>query len=486
MTIISRIMKKLYWFILKSYLGPLVMTFFIAVFILLMQFLWKYIDDLVGKGLEWFIIAKLLFFASSTFVPYALPLAILLSSLMMFGNLGEHYELVAMKSAGISLSRIMRPLIIVSILISLLGFYFSNVILPAANLKFLSLLFDIREKKLAFNIKEGVFYNGIDGYVIRVGKKDPDGNTIHDVMIYDHTKHEGNVSVTIAKWGKMELTPDKRFLIFRLYEGTNYEERVDLRNSAITHPFQHTKFSEQYQQFDLSTFQLTRTDEKLFKNNYEMMNTGQLKKSIDSIHKNTLEEQKDFGKLFIHNYYFLSAADTSKKQIKGLVGKPLKDLYTGLSSDDRSRIIESAKNAAFNVSDNLKVNEENLYQKEKNLHRYEVALHKKFTFSIACFLLFFIGAPLGAIIRKGGLGLPAVISTVFFILFWILSITGEKYAIEGVLPAYQGMWIAPVVLLPIGIFLTYKATIDASLLDVDAWIKFFKKLKSLVIKKKHA
>jgi lipopolysaccharide export system permease protein len=478
-------MKKLYWFILKSYLGPLVMTFFIALFILLMQFLWKYIDDLVGKGLEWYVIAKLLFFASSTFVPYALPLAILLSSLMMFGNLGEHYELVAMKSAGISLSRIMKPLIVVSILISLLGFYFSNVVLPTANLKFLSLLFDIREKKLAFNIKEGVFYNGIDGYVIRVGKKDPDGNTIRDVMIYDHTKHQGDVSLTVAKWGKMELTPDKRFLIFRLYNGTNYEERIDLRNSNSTHPFQYTKFSEQYQQFDLSTFQLTRTDEKLFKNNYEMLNTSQLRKSIDSIQKETLKEQINFGKQFIHNYYFLASTDTSKKTVKNVSGyKPPKDLFAGFTPADRSRITESAKNAAFSVSENLKANSETFYGKEKNLHRYQVAFHKKFTFSIACFLLFFIGAPLGAIIRKGGLGLPAVISTIFFILFWILSITGEKYAIEGVLPAYQGMWIAPMVLLPIGVFLTYKATIDASLLDMDAWFKFFMNLKSLAKKKR--
>ncbi|TRZ73406.1 MAG: YjgP/YjgQ family permease [Bacteroidetes bacterium] len=478
-------MKKLYWFILKSYLGPLVMTFFIAIFILLMQFLWKYIDDLVGKGLEWYIIAKLLFFASSTFVPYALPLSILLSSLMMFGNLGEHYELVAMKSAGISLNRIMRPLIIVSILISLLGFYFSNVVLPTANLKFLSLLFDIREKKLAFNIKEGVFYSGINGYVIRVGKKDPDGNTIRDVMIYDHTKHLGNVSLTIAQWGKMELSPDKRFLIFRLYNGTNYEERTDLRNANSTHPFQSTRFSEQYQQFDLSTFQLTRTDEKLFKNNYEMLNTGQLRKSIDSIQKETLEEQKNFGKLFIHNYYFLAATDTIKKPVKVVSGsKPPKNLLASFNPADRNRIIESAKNAAFGVNANLKANSDNFYGKEKSLHRYQIALHKKFTFSIACFLLFFIGAPLGAIIRKGGLGLPAVISTIFFILFWILSITGEKYAVEGVLPAYQGLWIAPMVLLPIGIFLTYKATVDASLLDVDAWIKFFMKLQSLVKKKR--
>jgi lipopolysaccharide export system permease protein len=404
---------------------------------------------------------------------------------MMFGNLGEHYELVAMKSAGISLNRIMKPLIIVSILISLLGFYFSNVVLPTANLKFLSLLFDIREKKLAFNIKEGVFYNGIDGYVIRVGKKDPDGNTIRDVMIYDHTKHLGNVSLTVAQWGKMELTPDKRFLIFRLYNGTNYEERTDLRNANNTHPFQSTRFSEQYQQFDLSTFQLTRTDEKLFKNNYEMLNTSQLRKSIDSIQKETLEEQKNFGKLFIHNYYFLAATDTLKNPVKDVSGqKPPKDLLTSFTPAERNKIIESAKNAAFGVNENLKANSENFYGKEKLLHRYQIALHKKFTFSIACFLLFFIGAPLGAIIRKGGLGLPAVISTIFFILFWILSITGEKYAVEGVLPAYQGMWIAPMVLLPIGIFLTYKATVDASLLDVDAWIKLFMNLQSLVKKKR--
>jgi lipopolysaccharide export system permease protein len=484
-TVISRSMKKLYWFILKSYLGPLVMTFFIAIFILLMQFLWKYIDDLVGKGLEWYIIAKLMFFASSTFVPYALPLAILLSSLMTFGNLGEHYELVAMKSAGISLNKIMRPLIIVSILISLLGFYFSNVILPTANLKFLSLLFDIREKKLAFNIKEGVFYNGIDGYVIRVGKKDPDGNTIREVMIYDHSKHLGNVSLTVAKWGKMELTPDKRFLIFRLYDGTNYEERTDLRNAGITHPFQSTRFSEQSQQFDLSTFQLTRTDEKLFKNNYEMLNTNQLRKSIDSIRKEALEEQKNFRKSFIHNYYFLAGTDTVKKPVKIVpASKPPGDLLATFTPSDRNRIIESAKNAAFSVSGNLKGNAENYYQKEKSLHHYQIALHKKFTFSIACFLLFFIGAPLGAIIRKGGLGLPAVISTIFFVLFWILSITGEKYAVEGVLPAWQGLWIAPLVLLPIGVFLTHKATVDASLLDVDAWIKILTNLQSLVKKKR--
>ncbi|MFZ4564085.1 MAG: LptF/LptG family permease, partial [Bacteroidales bacterium] len=307
-------MKKLDLFILKSYLGPLVMTFFIALFILLMQFVWKYIDDLVGKGIEWYIIVKLLFFFSSTFVPLALPLAILLSSLMTFGNLGEHYELVTMKAAGISLSRIMRPLIVVSILISGLAFYYSNVILPMANLKSFSLLWDVREKKLAFNLKEGVFYDGIEGFVIRIGKKEKDGNTIRDVMVYDHTKRMGNVSLTTAEWGKMELSPDKRFLIFHLYNGINYEERIDLRYNEVSRPFQRTKFTEQYQKFDLSAFQLTRTDESLFKKNYEMQNINQLTYSIDSIKTQLAGDQENYQRHFISSMPYYVNLDTKVKK----------------------------------------------------------------------------------------------------------------------------------------------------------------------------
>jgi lipopolysaccharide export system permease protein len=479
-------MKKLDLFILKSYLGPLFMTFFIAVFILLMQFLWKYIDDLVGKGLEWYIILKLLFFASTTVVPMALPLAILLSSLMTFGNFGEHYELVTMKAAGISLFRIMRPLIFVSVLISVFAFYFSDVILPKANLKFLSLLFDIREKKLAFNLREGVFYNGIDGFVIRVGKKDADGNTIRDVMVYDHTKHMGNVSMTIAEWGRMELSSDKRFLVFRLYNGSNYEERIDLHRNEITRPFQRTRFSEQYQMFDLSGLQLTRTDENLFKKNYEMQNIRQLRFSIDSIGTDLNRQKKIERDNMVNNFVVLSGRDTMTNAFKR---KPANNpsshknrrflassVINSFNPEDRSSIIAAAANTANSVKENASVAGENFAILQKLIYKHQIVYHKKFTFSIACFLLFFIGAPLGAIIRKGGLGMPAIISTLFFILYWIISFIGEKYAAEGVLPVWQGMWIASVILLPIGIFLTRKATNDASLLDVDSWIKFFQKL----------
>ncbi|MEI7895463.1 MAG: LptF/LptG family permease [bacterium] len=469
-------MKKLDLFLLKSYLGPLVMTFFISLFILLMQFVWKYIDDMVGKGLEWYIILKLLFYFSATFVPLALPLAILLSSLMTFGNLGEHYELVTMKAAGISLSRIMRPLIVVSICISALAFYYSNVILPIANLKSLSLLYDIREKKLAFNIKEGVFYPGIEGFVIRVGKKEKDGNTIRDVMVYDHTKHLGNISLTTAEWGKMELSPDKKFLVFRLYNGTNYEERIDIRNNEISRPFQRTDFSQQYQMFDLSAFQLTRTDESLFKKNYEMQNINQLSKSIDSIRSQLMEDVKAYEAGFVKNHQRYTKAGKEKTKTGKTPEKFNPSVIYNFKAENRGKLMETAINGAKSMKENVVTNRESIYNKSKLVYKHQVVYHKKFAFSIACFLLFFIGAPLGAIIRKGGLGMPAVISTLFFILFWVISFVGEKYAIEGEVPPWQGIWFASAVLMPIGIFLTVKATNDASLFDADAWLNVLKKI----------
>jgi lipopolysaccharide export system permease protein len=452
------------------------MTFFIALFILLMQFVWKYIDDLVGKGLEWYIIAKLLFYASSTFVPLALPLAILLSSLMMFGNLGEHYELVTMKAAGISLSRIMRPLIFVSILISGMAFYFSNVVLPLANLKFLSLLYDVREKKLAFNLKEGMFYNGIEGFVIRVEKKEKDGNSIRGIMIYDHTKRQGNISLTTAERGKMELSPDKKFLVFRLFNGTNYEERIDLRSYESNRPFQRTAFKEQYQTFDLSAFQLTRTDENLFKKNYEMQNITQLVQSIDSISSQLAEDRKNHQQGYVASLQFYSLLDTNFHKELDSANTFNPSVIFNFPPDNRLKILETARNASIALRQLLENNRDMLNTKSKLIRKHLIVYHKKFSFSIACFLLFFIGAPLGAIIRKGGLGMPAVISTLFFILFWVISFVGEKYAVEGEVAPWQGIWFASAVLLPIGIFLTYKATNDASLFDIDTWERTIRKI----------
>jgi lipopolysaccharide export system permease protein len=457
-------------------LGPLVMTFFIALFILLMQFLWKYIDDLVGKGLEWYIITELLFYASSTFVPLALPLAILLSSLMTFGNLGENYELVAMKAAGISLRRVMMPLMIMSILISMIAFYFSNNVLPVANLKFKSLLYDVRQQKLALDIKEGIFYNDIEGFVIRVGKKEKDEKTIRDVLIYDHREKKGNVNVTLADSGMMVLAPDGRSLSFILYDGYNYTEKTDQRNYRENIPFQRTKFKENYKNFNLVDFEMTRTNEDLFKSNYSMLNLSQLKVAEDSLIIGINSRKNELPMQIFRSFTFYSSIDSA-----GLAEyEPEKPYAVNVIEDynreDAIEVVEDALQRARRLRESIGYFQSELKSRSEMIYKHQAEWHRKFTLSVACFVLFFVGAPLGAIIRKGGLGMPVVVSVLFFVLFHIISITGEKSVKSGFIDANIGMWIAPVVLFPLGLFLTFKATTDSPLLDADAWVNMFKKI----------
>lgn len=465
-------MRKLHILVIRSYLGPLVMTFFIALFILLMQFLWKYIDDLVGKGLEWYIIAELLFYASSTFVPLALPLAVLLSSIMTFGNLGEHYELVAMKASGISLRKIMSPLIVVSVAISVFAFLFSNNVLPVANLKFKSLLYDVRQQKLALNIKEGVFYNGIENFVIRVGQKDPDGQTIHDVMIYNHSDQLGNTRLTTAQSGKMRMTADQHYLQFTLFDGIDYQEKTDQRSYRKTRPFQITHFGETVRYFDLGSFALNRTDEVFFKSNYQMMNMSQLQYTLDSLQRDLQKRYTDFPGMVASRSYHLSRCDTIMSVSKTLPGQ----LITKANQADKKRIIEEAIAQATANREFVFNSKEDWKSREETLYKHQIAWHQKLSLSFACLVFFFIGAPLGAIIRKGGLGLPVVISTLLFITYHIISITFEKYTRAGLLPAWQGMWIASMILLPVGVFLTRKATLDSPLLDMESWNRFMKNI----------
>ncbi|MCB9023412.1 MAG: LptF/LptG family permease [Lentimicrobiaceae bacterium] len=467
-------MKRLYLLILRSYLGPLILTFFIALFILVMQFLWKYIDDLVGKGLPWYVVGQLLFYASTTFVPLALPLAILLSSLMTFGNLGERYELVAVKSAGISLSTFMRPLVVLSILISVFAFFFSNNVLPVTNLKFKSILYDVRQQKLALNIREGIFYNGIDGYVMRINKKEEDGITIRDVMIYDHSSRMGNTTVTKAESGTMIQSPDGNFLELTLYNGYNYDEKTDRRND-LKRPFQRTWFAEQYRKFDLSQFKMMRTNEELFRNHYQMLNLRQLTKSEDSL-KNEINSRRD-GLLRSTelSYYFNTQIDSGRIQIPEKETKVNNRIpaMQGMNKEELQQAHESALNAAKNARNNVEFSKNDLKERTVLVHKHEVEWHRKFTLSIACLVLFFIGAPLGAIIRKGGLGLPLVISIVFFVIYHVISMTGEKSVKAGQMDPVIGMWLSSAVLLPLGVILTLKATTDSPLFDPDIWKRFF-------------
>jgi len=478
-------MQKVDTLVLKTYAGPLLLTFFISLFILLMQFLWKYIDDLVGKGLEWYIIAELLFYASSTFVPLALPLAILLSSLMTFGSLGEYYELVAMKSAGISLRSIMRSLIILSIVISGFAFYFSNNILPVANLKFKSLLYDVRKKKLAVNIKEGIFYNDLEDYVIRVARKGKDGNTIYDVLIYNHTAQKGNIDVTVADSGLMQSTPDGKYLLFTLYNGYNYQDKVDSKNARIDNPFQRTYFNTQVRKFDLSAFELNRTNEELFKNNYQMLTIRQLNYYIDSLGKSLNGRREHLSKNFDKNYKLITLLDSSWQS------SPVSDslMEAGLiekyEKDQRAKIVSSALSSARNIKKSLEYHVQSLKSSEEYFLKHKIVWHRKFTLSFACLILFFIGAPLGAIIRKGGLGLPAVMSVFLFILYHIISMIGEKSALTGAMSVPAGMWLSSFILLPMGIFLTFKATTDSPLMDLEVWNKVFNRVNFVKFYKKY-
>lgn len=480
-------MKKLHKYMLRSFLGPFVFTFFVALFVLLLQFLWKYLDDLVGKGLEWHIIARLMFYASSTFVPLALPLAILLSSLMTFGNLGENYELVAIKSAGISLRKAMMPLIVLSVFLSVGAFLFSNYVLPVANLKFGSLLYDVRQKKLAFNLNEGIFNYGLDNFVIYVGKKDKDNKTIYNVKIYDHSARQGNAKVVTAEKGIVELSPDQTKVIFTLFDGSRYSEITDQRNYRVTRPFEVLHFKKFIRTFDLSQFQMNHTNEDLFRSHYSMQNIKQLNHSIDSLSRLREKRLDYFKKRFLAQYPLLTKVDTISDNTKQ---KPVADtarvdtiapyhltypLPGNFVPDMQVQVIETAQKQARNARDNIIFYKDELLAKKERIIRHEVVWHQKFTLSIACLIFFFIGAPLGAIIRKGGLGFPVVVSVLFFVLYYIISISGEKAAKTGEWNIILGMWMSTFVIMPLGFFLTYKATTDAPLLDYESWKKFFDK-----------
>jgi lipopolysaccharide export system permease protein len=440
-----------------------------------MLFLFKYIDDLIGKGFEWYVILELLMYASATNVAMALPLAILLSSIMTFGSLGENYELVAIKSAGISLQRAMMPLIIGVSMLSVAAFLFSDYMLPVANLKMGSLLYDVRNQKAAFLIKEGIFNNSIPGYAIRVKKKDPD-QTLHDVLIYERNTTNGNINVLMAKQGQMFITDDNQLLVLKLKDGKRYEETAG--GTGPYNPRQRlmrTQFKETEQRFDLSGFQLKRTDEDLFKSNYAMLNLKQLNFYRDSFamkgDSNLRSTYRDLSML-ARTY----RTDSLNPKAPTVFLKKYKNVLDLIPIDKRLISIQTAKEQVRSIKEVLSRKELFIEDNKARMRGFLVELNRKFTLAISCLVLFFIGAPLGAIIRKGGLGLPVVMSVMFFLVFHIISTIGEKSAKEGSLTPFLGMWMAIFTLSPLGVFLTYKATVDSALFDLDFYKRWFKQL----------
>ncbi len=463
-------MKKLNKLLLKSYIGPLILTFFIALVVLLMQFLWKYMDDLVGKGIELSIVLKFIFYASLLLVPMALPLAVLLASLMTMGNLGERYELVAMKSAGISLAKAVRPMAVLTLIICGMSFYFSNNIMPEAFLRYRTMLHSIQTKKPAVNIREGVFYNQMDGYVIRIGKKNRDGKHIQDVQIYDHTGGPEHPRMTMAKSGIMQTTADGKYLVFTLFDGYTYEDQTSFASKS-PNPFGRAKFGEQQIRFDLSAFKLPDSDESLFRNHYRQKNLAGLNHQLDTL-RQTLNEEVDNVSHFIlrnHRFYAMMQDDSTipTRTIDtafNVVSKPI---------PNENRYITSSISPLMG---NLSYENLNISGQKEYIYIHEIEANRKFSLSFACMVLFLIGAPLGAIIRKGGLGMPVVVSVFLFISFHVGSLIGEKYVRTGEMPVWEGMWITPFIFLCVGAFLLYKSNQDSSLLDADSWRRTFNRL----------
>jgi len=469
--------KKLTKFILLSFIGPFVLTFFIAVFVLLMQFIWLWVDDMLGKGIEWHVIAEFLMYASANLVPLALPLAVLLASIMTFGNMGEHFELVSFKSAGISLQRIMRPLMVFILCLSLGAFLFANYAMPVANAKFYGLLHDIRNKKPAVDIKTGVFYNQIDGYVIRVMDKvelENGDDLLKDVMIYDHTNNTGNRKVTIADSAIMKMSDDKSYFSILLFHGTDYQDQVESRTNK-SYPLSRFSFEENEMRIDLDGFDFSRTDEDAFKHDYRLFNLQQLEDKKDTLLYTLNTSIDDFSNLIMTSFLFNDTLHTLKED----------SLKETMTRDEHFAELEGIKIEQLHsmAINNARTNKgragalaTTLAAGKRDVARVSIEWHRKYSFSFACIVMFLIGAPLGAIVKKGGLGMPVIISVTIFVIFWITSITGEKMVKELVLEPYQGMWMSTALLLPLGIFFTYKATTDSTLFDLTVFFELMKKI----------
>jgi lipopolysaccharide export system permease protein len=477
-------------------LGPLILTFFMVIFILLMQFLWKYIDDLVGKGLDTLILAEFLLYSSASMVPMALPLAVLLSSLMTFGNLAENLELLAFKTSGVSLFRIMAPLISVVVIITLAAYFFANNVMPVSNLKLRSLLYDIQRQRPELQIQPGIFDNTMEGYSIRIGDQDAKTGLLKDIWIYDHTDKAGNVNVTVADSGYMRMSIDKKHLVLTLFNGNSYVElqKTKSRNEPRTYPHRRDHFAKQEMLIELTGFGLNRTDENIWKNSFSMMNLKQLSHFTDSL-DNDVNELRGSVNDMVNNSTINKEKRSLHKNIAMLDSAEQADLvpayvrldfdsvYNALTKAEKRRAISQAINMARTNKSFVSTNTNTVEYKVKRLRRYQIEKHRKFTLSISCLVFFFIGAPLGAIIRKGGLGMPVIVSVLFFLVWYMISITGEKFVREDMMSPFAGMWISSFILIPLGVFLSYKAAMDSVIMNIDSYFTFMKKAREKIKKR---
>lgn len=578
-------MKKLDKLILGSFIGPFFLTFVVVDFILLTVNMLKYFDEIFGKGLSFMIYMELISYFVISISPMALPLAVLLSALMTFGNLGEHFELTAIKSSGISLLRTLRPIGVFVVILTILAFLSNNYLVPKVNLKTFSLLYDIRMKSPALDIKEGVFYAGIPNYSIKVNQK-LDDVRLKDVIIYDHTEGQGNINVILADSGRMEPFFNDRYMRLTLYNGVSYKESRSQRGiNEKPVDFSRTKFSENQIVFNLESFQLNRTPEDLWSTNRSIKNISQLRDGLDSmafevnsiVYYNYLTTESSytyFGrdkrisppkdiaekKIIYDSLKSIKAEERKRNQLtnSGQSINAVKEIDVSSLSNDTLKMIAAdsvqatdivtvpktpfrngpttamntariasaedslrkvikpvikvtefspefkekldslitkgnyqsrAATVAMNNARTIKNNFNNKLREIDNLERehrrYQIAIYQKYTTAFACIVMFLIGAPLGSIIKKGGLGMPVLVSIIFFIIFYMLTITGEKWAKEGVTDPLFGTWFSNLVLLPFGLFFLKQARKDARLFEADAYVEFFRKIQ-LWFKRKYS
>lgn len=468
-------MKTIHKLVLKSYLGPMILTFFIVMFVLMMNIVWRYIDELVGKGLSAGIIIELMTYFMANMLPLGLPLAVLLAAIMTMGNLGENYELLAMKSAGMSLVQITKPLIILIALVSVGSFFIGNNLVPYANKKILSIMYDIRQQKQNLEFRDGLFFNGIDDMSIRVGHQDPTTHLLTDVLIYDNRNPNGMMNTIVADSGYIRLSDDKRYLLVTLYNGEMYEQnRMTSGNNQwfTKSSLRHHIFAHQEQVIPMTGFDMGRTDANQFSNS-QTKNINELQGDIDSLEitvstaTNRSYEPLLKDRIFTKEDSVLPLPDSLQIDRTDFRDVLLIDSLESLTTRDKSRVWASARSTAKNSRSLFTFDESAAKESLNQLYRSQVEWHKKMSLPVSIMIFFLIGAPLGAIIRKGGLGLPVVVSVVFFVIYYIISLTGEKAAKEGNWDAVYGMWLSTFILTPIAIYLTYKATNDSSLLDTD-------------------
>ena len=476
-------MKRLDRFILKAFIGPFVAILLVVIFILMMHFLWVYIDELVGKGLGLKVILEFMFWGSCTTMPLCLPLATLLASMMTVGQMAENNELMAIKAAGISLSRVFLPLMLAAVVISISAFFVSNNLVPKAFNEIYTLRDDIGKTKNEIKIPAGTFYDGIDGYILRVGSQDKTSHMMYDVMVYAHTSGKGNTSLTLADSAIIKMSRRKDYLTFSLYSGRNYSETNARKYRDTTWQLQHVDFDRQQLIIPLKNYSFEKSDSSRFGDQAKAMKLDQLAVERDTLRKQTDEAHDRHYRSVSKSAYFtfqkqLDTASLASVQARQDFASDEFLQWKDLTKEIRA--YERAKSKAERIAGDMRGKGGEVYDYYWRLRRTDIEYLKKFAQALACLLLFFIGAPLGALIKKGGLGASAIVSALFFVLYWVVDISGTKLARDGAASAGVGVFISAYVLAPIGAFLTYKSIKDATLFDSDRIGTWWRKVKSLV------